>query len=89
MGTTQKGIIMRTIGALFTAGTMARSGGHFIPSSSYGESNDVHKFRGSSRCNNKQPRKPQYSLVQTCGDGTAIFRNRSTGVEHRLACKIL
>lgn len=68
---------------------MGKNGGHHVPSSSYSEANNAFKFRGNSKHNNKQPRKPQYSLVRLCGGGYAEFRNRSTGNIERKRCKIL
>ena len=87
MGTTQKGIIFRSIGAVFAAGLMGQNGGHYEPSTSYcADSGYKH---GNSKANNRQPRKPQYSLVSTGHGGMATFRNRSTGEFVRRAYKIL
>lgn len=86
MGTTQKGIIARTIGMLFAAGSMGKNGGSFIPSPSYAESNIhiPHHYRGNSKHNNRQPSSPKFSFVRRANNaGYGIFRNLSTGETER------
>ena len=90
MGTTQKGIISRTIGTLFSAGCMGKNGGfHIVKGMDYYHSSNHRHYCGSSKVNNRQPRKPQYSLVATGCNGIAQFRNRSTGKIEFLPYKTL
>ena len=90
MGTTQKGIISRAIGVLFAAGVMGQNGGHFTPAGLNAFAHTSGHKHGSSKHNNKTPRKPSYSLVRTLGDsGMAEFRNRSTGATEVKAYKTI